>query len=324
VTKPPTKALLVDTDMALDDWMAIAFLRASPHVDLRAITIAATGEAHAKPGVKNALRLCALADKGPVDVAAGRATPLKGTHAFPWFIRLIMDLRFGFNFWPRATQSPSSDDAVTVLRKQLERAPAHEPVTILALGPLTNLAELFTQHPHVREKVARVVSMGGAFRVPGNLHEMIKTDNQHAEWNIFIDPHAANVVFRSGVPVWLVPLDATNQLPMTDTFYARVLNETRTPAGDVVKRVLKRIKPLMKPSTPFCFWDPLTAVIAVHDQAAQFSEHTITVEESEGAECGRLREDPNGARIRICHTIDRATFEDAFLAGLNGAAFHHS
>src|SRR5687768_9446834 len=113
--------VLVDTDMALDDWMAIAFLRSSPDVDLRAITVAATGEAHAGPGVKNALRLCALVDKGPVEVAAGRTTPLKGTHAFPWFVRLIMDFRFGFS-WPRATQAPSKDDAVTVLRRQLEAA----------------------------------------------------------------------------------------------------------------------------------------------------------------------------------------------------------
>ena len=252
--------VLVDTDMALDDWMALCFLRSTPSANLRAITIAATGEAHASPGVKNALRLCALAGKGPVDVAAGRTTPLKGSRKFPWYIRLIMDFRFGFS-WAAAAQPPSGDTAVEVLRRQLDAAT--QPVTIIALGPLTNLAELFTLHPDIKRKVGMVFVMGGAIHVPGNLSEMIKTENTHAEWNIYIDPHAANLVFGSGVPVSLIPLDATNQLPMTDAFFNRVALETTTPAGKAVHHILRRIKPLMKPSTPFCFWDPLTSVIAV-------------------------------------------------------------
>lgn len=309
--------ILVDTDMALDDWMALAYLLMTPAAEVSAITVAATGEAHAGPGVKNALRLLALANAPAVDVAAGRKTPLAGDHRFPLFLRLVMDLRFGLSL-PRAKHRPSSRSALEVLRAALERA--DEPVTVLSLGPLTNLAELFDDAALAR-RVAMLYVMGGALDVPGNLAEIDKKiDNPHAEWNVYIDPHAANRVLRSGVPITLVPLDATNQVPLTDAFLARLSSEAASPAAAFVLRVIRRIRPLLTSERGMCFWDPLAAVLAVHPELGRYRTRTVRVVEEEGPESGRVVDDPAGAAVRVCTGVERAAFEDVFLAGLNGAA----
>lgn len=259
--------ILVDTDMALDDWMALAYLLMTPAADVRSITIAATGEAHAGPGVKNALRLLALTNAPAIEVAAGRKTPLACDHRFPLAVRLLMDFRFGLSL-PRPKARPSSRSAVEMLRAALEQA--EEPVTVLTLGPLTNLAELLEDRALV-SKIGMLYAMGGALDVPGNLAEMDKrTRNQHAEWNVYIDPHAVNRVLGSGVPVTLVPLDATNQVPLTDAFFERLTAEARSPAATFVLRVIRRIRPLLSGERGLCFWDPLAATLAIHPELGRY------------------------------------------------------
>lgn len=315
-----TAPILVDTDMALDDWMALSWLLMSPEADVRAITVAATGEAHAGPGMKNALRLVALAGAPPVDVAAGRKTPLQGTHRFPLAVRLLMDVRFGLSL-PRTKQRPSSLTAVELLRQKL--AEATEPVVMLSLGPLTNLAEVF--EPYEKQALTRKVSMlyvmGGALDVGGNLAEIDKRiQNPHAEWNVYIDPHAAHRVLHSGVPVTLVPLDATNQVPLTDAYFARLTDEVCSPSARFVLRVIRRIRPLLSAERGLCFWDPLAAVLSTHPHLGRYQTRTVRVVEEEGEECGRIVDDPTGAEVRVCTGVDQTAFEDVFLDGLNGIA----
>lgn len=310
--------ILVDTDMALDDWMAVAYLLQTPAADVQAITLAATGEAHARPGVNTALRLLALTDAPAIDVASGRKTPLQGGHRFPLVVRLLMDVRFGLSL-PRAKHRPSTKSAVEVLRRKLTEA--NEPVVMISLGPLTNLAELFDMDPPLTHKVAMLYVMGGALDVPGNIAELNKRiQNPHAEWNLFIDPHAAEQVFRSGVPVTLVPLDATNQVPLTDEYYARLASNLATPATRFVHRVIRRIRPLLSSERGLCFWDPLASVLATHPHIGSYEMRTVRVVEDEGEESGRVVDDPAGTRLRVCVGVDQAAFESIFLAGLNGEA----
>src|SRR5690606_3265770 len=235
--------LLIDSDLALDDWMALVSLLQCPEVDVRAITVAATGEAHAGPGVKNTLRLMALTGVEGIPVASGRTTPLAGTHRFPLALRLAMDFRLGLGL-PRPRTRPSGGSAVALLRRTLLEAPA--PCTLLALGPLTNLAQLFEGAPELVPRVSHLWVMGGALDVPGNIQEINpRIDNLSAEWNLYIDPTAAERVLQSGVPVTLVPLDATSQVPLTDAFLAQLDAEGTSPASRFVSRVIHRIRPLL-------------------------------------------------------------------------------
>ena len=93
------------------------------------------------------------------------------------------------------------------------------PTTMILLGAHTNLARLLMTHPHLRRNVERAYVSGGAVRVPGNLFTA-SAANPAAEFNIFGDPFAAYQVLHSGVPVTLIPLDATNTIPVTEEFYA--------------------------------------------------------------------------------------------------------
>jgi len=306
--------LLIDSDLALDDWMALVFLLQSPEVDVRAISVAATGEAHAGPGVKNTLRLMALTGVEGIPVASGRTTPLAGTHRFPLALRLAMDFRLGLGL-PRPRTRPSGGSAVALLRRTLLEAPA--PCTLLALGPLTNLAQLFEGAPELVPRVSHLWGMGGALDVPGNIQEINpRIDNLSAEWNLYIDPTAAERVLQSGVPVTLVPLDATSQVPLTDAFLAQLDAEGTSPASRFVSRVIHRIRPLLSRERNLCFWDPLAAVLTVRPELGRYEERRVRVVTGEGRASGRLVSAPDGQRVRVCTGVDVPAFERCFLEGL--------
>jgi pyrimidine-specific ribonucleoside hydrolase len=309
---------VIDTDMAIDDWMALLYLLLTPHVLVRTITVAATGEAHAGPGVQNALRLLALTGTTGIPVAAGRTTPLQGRHTFPWIIRLAMDLRLGLVL-PRPLEPAARQSAVTLLTQAIQAS--LDSVTVIALGPLTNLAEAILTTPSLAKRIAMIYFMGGALSVRGNLGELNPhIDNPFAEWNTFIDPYAADVVFQSGIPITLVPLDVTNQVPLTADFYQRCAACRTTPAGQFLYRLLRRVQLLLR-GRAFYFWDPLTAVVATYPQLARFEQHRLGVIRESRSECGRIVERSDGMPIRVCTEVDRAAFEHLFLTTINERSY---
>ncbi|HEU4324561.1 MAG TPA: nucleoside hydrolase [Roseiflexaceae bacterium] len=308
------RPFIIDTDMALDDWMALIYLLHEPTVDVRAITIAATGECHAGPGLDTALRLLALTNSAGVPVAAGRSTPLRGRQRFPLIVRLGMDTRLGLSL-PRPRGRPARLPAVELLRRTILESPV--PVTIVALGPLTNLAELLLSHPQLAERIAMIYVMGGALWVPGNIRDLQpRSDNRDAEWNVFIDPYAADVVLRSGAPVTLVPLDATADAPLTTAFAERCAAAQHTPAGRFLHQIIGRLRALAG-GRPFFFWDPLTAALATEDWLGRYTELRLGVVQTPGREQGRVVEDPGGGLVRVCTQADAAAFEQIYLETVN-------
>ncbi len=306
---------IIDTDMAMDDWMAIVYLLLSPAVDVRAITVVATGEAHAGPGTSTARRLLALTNTPNVAVVNGRSTPLRGNNRFSMLARLAMDARLGLRL-PASRQPRDRRPAAEVLIEQL--LAATEPVMIVALGPMTNLAEAIQRQPEIVGRIKLICGMGGALEVPGNIREILpRSANVHAEWNMYIDPYAAGVVLQSGVPYTLVPLDATNQLPLTAAFIDRLSAAATTPGATFVLRLLRRIKRLIGSKT-FYFWDPLAAVVATHPEVASFEQRRLRIVEEDGAECGRLMADVSGSPIQVCTRVDQARFEAIVLHTLAG------
>lgn len=305
---------IVDTDMALDDWMALIYLLYAPDVDVRAITVCGTGECHAGPGVRTGLGLLALAGRAGVPVAAARRTrPLRGRNAFPLPVRLGIDLRLGLRL-PQPLERAAALGAVDLQIRLLEQA--REPLTIIALGPLTNLAELVLRRPDLLGKIAALYVMGGALRVPGNIQAMApRLDHPFSEWNIFVDPYAADLVFRSGVPIRLVALDATNQVPLTEDFLRRLALRQHTPGSRFVQRVFQRVRSLT--SNPLFFWDQLTAVLMTHAGVGQTEPHRLAVLQQPGREQGRVVEHPEGGLVQLYTRVDARRFEEIFLDGIN-------
>ena len=191
--------MIIDTDVGSDDLMAIAFLLTRPEIRIEAITTA-NGLAHVDRGAINVGKLLGLANRSDIPVYIGRSEPLEGHRAFPDQWRRDSDEMRGVFDGHMSGGKPQAESASQFLSARL--AQHSRPVRILALGPLTNLAEVFRQEPGAISSVQRMVIMGGALYVPGNLGDggFFKTDNKTAEWNLYVDPLAASIVFGSGVP----------------------------------------------------------------------------------------------------------------------------
>lgn len=312
----PARPVIIDTDMAADDWMAILYLLNRPDVSVEAITVTGTGEAHCEPGIRNAMNLAALAGQPDIPVSCGRTTPLQGNHAFPADWRDRVDALAGLTL-PDNPAAPSTQSAVDLLTAKILSLP--DKVTILALGPFTNLAETLQSAPEIKENVAMVYLMGGAVDVPGNVgfsHAGI--DNAVAEWNIYVDPRAAAIVFQSGLPITLVPLDATNHVPVTTDFIKR-LNRTReTPEATFVYEVLSETQYYeFVQAGGYYFWDTLSAAILTENTLAAFDTLSLTVIEEEGNQSGRTQASENGAPVRVAVDADTGRFEQLFLDALS-------
>ncbi len=310
------RPVIIDTDMDANDWMAILYLLNRPDVSVAAITVSGTGEAHCEPGIKNAMSLTALAGQPDIPVSCGRTTPLQGDHAFPSDWRTRVDTLAGLTL-PANPAPVTPESAVDLLTAMI--LSISDQVTIITLGPLTNLAEALQSSPEIKENVEMVYIMGGAVDVPGNVgtsHAGI--DNSVAEWNIYVDPRAAAIVLQSGVPVTLVPLDVTNHVPITTNFIERLKKDRKTPEAKFIFEVLSKTQYYdFVQSGGYYFWDPLAAAILTDNSLAAFETRNLTVIEGEGNQSGRTLESDSGAPVRVAVEVEAERFEQLFLDTLN-------
>jgi pyrimidine-specific ribonucleoside hydrolase len=307
------QAVIFDTDMAHEDMFSALFLLSHPNVDVRAITVTGTGEAHCDPGVDHALGLVTLSGHATIPVSCGRETPLQGNHEFPAQWRQAVDNAYGVSIPAGGTASPLS--AADLIVKTLQDS--EEPVTIVAVGPLTNIAEALQKDPGITARIKEIYIMGGAVDVEGNVgNSGVGIQNKYAEWNIYIDPMAANIVFNSGAPITLVPLDATKDVPVTRNFY-RALDQNRTTLeANLVYELLTANLDFVD-SGGFQFWDSLTAALFTDPGIASFKEIQLSVVEEEGSESGRTKPAADGVKIKVATSGDRDQFEQLFLTILN-------
>ena len=304
-------SVFIDTDVAPDDLVAIAFLLASPRVEIRAITVSGTGEAHCGAGVDVVLRLLERLDPPPVDVACGRESPIAGDHAFPDAWRAGADDGSGLELPPTSRQ-PFAGTATELIR---QTADGFDQLRVLTLGPLTNLADALSSHPPLAQRLESVYAMGGALFVPGNVRFGGPPDNEVAEWNIYVDPTAAQVVIDAGLTVRLISLDGTNQVPVTQEF-AKGIQQDATGPGALVLAELFAGHPFMTDGTYF-LWDPLAAAMAAGYPLGSFSAARVDVEEAEGPEVGFTRPVEGTPNVEFLSAADRAAAEHALLETLN-------
>ena len=304
------KPVILDVDMAHEDMFSALFLLSHPNVDLKAITVSGTGEAHCEPGVRNALGLVALSGQEDVPVACGRETPLAGDHEFPGEWRKAADDAYGVPLptGGAASKLKASDLIVDILQN------ADEPITVVAVGPLTNIAESIQKEPTITTNIQEIYIMGGAVNAEGNVgNSGVGIQNKYAEWNIYIDPTAANIVFTSGIPIILVPLDATQDVPVTRNFYKALEKSRNAPSANLVYDMLTANLGFVD-SGGFQFWDSLTAAIFTDPSIATFEEMELTVVEEEGPESGRTKPASDGSTIKVAVSAYRERFEQILLA----------
>jgi pyrimidine-specific ribonucleoside hydrolase len=310
---PEARVMLVDTDVAADDLVALAFLVSSPQVQLVGITVSGTGEAHCPGGVDVVLRLLDRLDAPDLPVACGRETPLVGSHTFPDAWRERVDHGSGLELEP-TSRTPSPSTAVELIATL---AAEHESLTVLTLGPLTNLADALLRDPALARQLGPVFVMGGALHVPGNLVCCGAPEgNSVAEWNIYVDPRAAQAVVASGLMPSFVSLDGTNQVPVTTEFAAQALEPTDSAARGILSELFAA-NPFMTDGSYF-LWDPLAAELVAGYPIGSFTPATIRVEEAEGPESGFTRPTDGAPNMQYLTTVDAAAAEATLLRVLDG------
>ena len=296
-------SVIVDTDAGSDDMMAISYLLADKDLKIEAIVIA-NGLAHVDAGARNLLRLCALAGRNDIPVYVGRSKPVSGNREFPAAWRMQSD-DLGAKL-PATTRKPEGKTASAFYLERLAR-PSKD-LKILALGPLTN----FHESAELLRNIGELVIMGGAIGVPGNLGDgdALKTKNTTAEWNIFVDPESAEQVFRSGVKIRMVGLDATNKVKIDTAFLDTFRKGAKTPLARYVEQVLESDKEHIEGGY-FYAWDPLAAVVLLHPDVARFEETAVSVKQK-APEDGRTVRGNGKQKALVAVDADGAKFGQYF------------
>ena len=203
-----TKSIILDCDPGHDDAVAILLALASPdEIDLLGLTVVG-GNVQLDATVLNALKVVTLAATGDTPVYAGCPRPVMRDMVTAEHVHGESGLDSGSG-QPLAepTMQLSEQHAVNFIIETVRRAPANS-VTLVATGPLTNVAVAFAMAPDIIARLADLVIMGGAGFEPGNI-------TPAAEFNLFVDPHAARAVFESGVKLTMFGLDVTHQMLIT-------------------------------------------------------------------------------------------------------------
>lgn len=193
--------IIIDTDPGVDDAIAIWLALASPELEVLGIT-AVAGNVPLDATLQNACNVVALTGRTDVPVFAGASRPLIREQVFGKYAHIGM---FSSDCMPESTLSPEQEHAVDFLVRMTRQAAAdNNPITLCSIGPMTNLALALCFHPDVARGIKQIVSMSCAFTAMGNRVPW-------ADFNVYADPHAAEIVFSSGVPLVIMPLDVTFQ-----------------------------------------------------------------------------------------------------------------
>lgn len=306
--EPTGRPVVVDTDMGIEGMMSLLYLVGQDELDVLAIGVSGTGLVHCEEGVAQALALLDLIDAPDIPVACGPESPIEGINAFPASWRAAADSGYGLEF--SSSRSAADVDAPGMIASTI--AGSAEPVTIYADGPQTDLAAALRLDPSIGENIERAYIMGGAIEVSGNSNR-----NPRAEWNIWVDPVAAHEVLSAGIPITLVPLDATNQVPL-NIFHLEALEAHGTsPAAGAVVTMLGGNDQLA--TGGLFFWDQLVAALLVDPTYATSAPQNLEVVLGDDRSvAGTTIASDTGSSITVVESVDRERFESEFLSALAG------
>lgn len=324
------KAIILDTDPGIgtpgsdvDDGLAIALALLHPACDLLGLTIVAGNVPH-DDGLPNALRLLEIAGRADVPVLAGALRPMLRD---PSGIRELMEARRRQSverFWDLPAFEPSThvaapSRAATFIADAIRERPGE--VTVVAIGPCTNVATALLLDPQVATCVAEIVVMGGALGVPGLVTPRV-------EFNAGYDPESLAIVLASGAHVTLVPLDVTTRTHMTPRDLARVAAGGTPLHAFLVatSRPWQRFAMEVRGLPGFWLHDPLALAYALDPAILQLTPMHVAVELGGALTAGQLLGYPDSARFlrpapgpvnaRVALELDEPRFMELFLATL--------
>jgi inosine-uridine nucleoside N-ribohydrolase len=269
------RPVAIDTDPGIDDALALLLALRSPELRVELITTVA-GNVPVHVATANARRVLAwLAPPAWPVVAQGAARPLRRPlHTALAFHRddglggmTTLRRPDGSLSYPVPERPAAHRQAVQRLLQVVQRY--GRDLTVIALGPLTNVARAIQLAPAIMQQLGRLVIMGGAIGMPGNVSPV-------AEFNIFVDPHAADVVFRAGLPLTLVPLDVTRQVRLTRDVLRQACQGSTTHLVQAIHDLTQH--PLQSQGEGLAMHDPLAVAVAIDPSLVTCTSLPVCVE----------------------------------------------
>ena len=295
---------IIDTDPGIDDALALMLAWGSPELAVESLTTVA-GNVPVALATVNAWRIRDLWRPAPMPpIAEGAAMPLR--RPLRTATAYHGDDGLGDTAdWPAAPARPSEGSAVDVLVSGARRH--RERLILIALGPLTNLALALERDASAMRAIGRVVVMGGAVDVPGNV-------TPDAEFNIHVDPDAARRVLEAGLAIELVPLDATRQAVLRRGELEAALARHPGPIADrIAAFTATGFREQDEGGAGLILHDPLAVGVAADPSLVRWERARVTV----GAD-GETRRAPGAPNCRVVTFVDRARFVPLFLERLFG------
>ncbi len=302
--------VIVDTDCDMDDMMAILYLLKAKNVEVLAITTTGDGMAQWKYTAPNILNLLQLAHHPKIPVSFGAKVSLSPYSDFPQDWRTGVNQIFNIPM-PKNPNPPSPLPSWKLMVETIKNS--QEKVTILSLAPMTNIALAFQNDPSIAENIEAVVISGGAVNFTGNIVGKVNGyANKCSEYNIFLDVKAAQEVLATGVPIVLVPLNATQDAPINDAIYQKFKNETRNSSANFVYQVITPFVNTQK-NTNVYFWDPVAAMVLTTPSIGEYKMMNLTLNSTPGPTYGCFSKVRRGGYpVNVCLSINPNSFYKIF------------
>jgi len=306
------RRIILDTDPGIDDALAFLLLAASPEISIEAITVT-HGNTTVDKCAKNALQIAELCNLVNVPIARGASEPLVKTLSVAE--ETHGDGGLGYAVLPEPALKLSASPAVELIINLVHKYRGE--ITLLCIGPMTNLALAILRDPSIVPLIKDVVSMGGTIHAPGNA-------TPSSEYNVFCDPHAFDVVIRAGITFTLVPLDVTYECLFQKRHMDRI--QSKNPAvrkfiGDST-RFYMEFHDEYQSIDGYAINDPLAAALLIKPDLVEYVDYHVTVELKGDHNVAKTSADhfkamgkaPNS---KVAMKVDVEAFMDFFIERVN-------
>jgi len=302
------KRIILDTDPGIDDALAILLAIASPELMLDSV-ITVHGNCAVEQTTINALSILELVGASHIPVAKGFSLPL----VQPSLLALETHGNSGLGYAKLSSpqSKPIGQHGSDFLIERIMSNPGE--ITLVAIGPLTNVAVAIRKEPRIIQALKEIIIMGGAVRHQGNSTPM-------AEFNVHVDPHASHMVYHSGIPMTLVPLDVTYQCILTPADVKRLnkINSPITKFIDDSTRFYMEFHDEYQHIDGCAINDPLALALAFAPELCTYEEHYVDVDISGGVSMGNTYADfykhyKKPANMKIALGVKARDFIELFL-----------
>jgi purine nucleosidase len=292
--------VLMDQDGGVDDYLATVLLMTMENIQPLGIVVT-PADCYIQPAVSATRKILDLVGRWDIPVAE---STVRGINPFPTLYRrdsFIVDNLPILNERDEI-QTPLAKETGQefMVRSLLE---AEQPVTLMVTGPLTTVAAALDLAPQIERKIEKIVWMGGALNVPGNVEQSLEpAQDGSAEWNVYWDPLAAHRVWQTQIPLIMCPLDLTNNVPVTSEFVRQLTKQRQYPVSDLAGQCYALVV-----TQVYYFWDVLATTYLAHPEFYELQEWETVILTSSKSQ-GRTKVERGGRKIQAMNKVDKEKY----------------